>query len=131
MLREPRYRADRAEVDKIAVREPMLLIGNPAGGTEEYAPWETTATAWTEVATTQPTIAGAIALNAQAERRRMVSNSPPSLLDRQRDRHFLDSGNIPESGAEGVRMKMPVWPAFGDSHDEQQTFYAPCPPIYC
>jgi hypothetical protein len=87
----------------------MLLIGNPADGTEEYAPSETanlklkhaTATAWTEVATTQPTTAGAIALNAQAERRRIASNSRPSLLDRRRDRHFLDSGNIPESGAEG------------------------------
>src|SRR5215469_18533826 len=54
----------------------------------------------------------------------MVSNSRPSLLDRRRDRHFHDSGNIPESGAEGVSMKMPVRPAFGDSHDEQQTFYA-------
>ena len=60
-----RYRAARAEVDKIAVREPMLPNGNPADETEEYATWETanlkatdaTATAWTEVATTQPTTA--------------------------------------------------------------------------
>ena len=58
-----RYRAARAEVDKIAVREPMLPNGNTADETEEYATWETanlkatdaTATAWTEVATTQPT----------------------------------------------------------------------------
>jgi hypothetical protein len=66
-----RYRAARAEVDKIAVREPMLPNGHPADETEEYAKWETAnlkatdaaATAWTEVATTQPTtVAGAIAL---------------------------------------------------------------------
>jgi hypothetical protein len=51
-----RYRAARAEVDKIAVREPMLPNGNPADETEEYATWETanlkatdaTATAWTD-----------------------------------------------------------------------------------
>ena len=66
-----RYRAARTEVDRIAVREPMLPNGNPADGTEEYARWETAnlkatdaaATAWTEVTTTQPTtVAGAIAL---------------------------------------------------------------------
>ena len=66
-----RYRAARAEVDKIAIREPMLPNGHPADETEEYARWETanlkatdaTATAWTEVAITQPTtVAGAIAL---------------------------------------------------------------------
>ena len=66
-----RYRAARNEVDKIAVREPMLPNGNPADETEEYAAWETAslkatdvvATAWTEVATTQPTtMPGAIAL---------------------------------------------------------------------
>jgi hypothetical protein len=66
-----RYRAARAEVDKIAVREPMLPNGNPADETEEYATWETanlkatnaTAITWTEVATTQPTtMVGAIAL---------------------------------------------------------------------
>jgi hypothetical protein len=66
-----RYRAARAEVDKIAIREPMLPNGHPADETEEYATWETanlkatdvTAAAWTEVATTQPTtVAGAIAL---------------------------------------------------------------------
>ena len=64
-----RYRAARAEVDKIAVREPMLPNGHPADEMEEYAAWETAslkatdaaATAWTEVATTQPTtVAGAI-----------------------------------------------------------------------
>ena len=66
-----RYRAARAEVDKIAVREPMLPNGHPADEMEEYAAWETAslkatdaaATAWTEVATTQPTtVAGAITL---------------------------------------------------------------------
>jgi hypothetical protein len=66
-----RYRAARAEVDRIAVREPMLPNGNPADETEEYATWETAnlkatdgaATAWTEVTTTPPTtVAGAIAL---------------------------------------------------------------------
>jgi hypothetical protein len=31
-----RYRAARAEVDKIAVREPLLPNGNPADETEEY-----------------------------------------------------------------------------------------------
>jgi hypothetical protein len=63
-----RFRAARAEVDKIAIREPMLPDGHPADETEEYARWETanlkatdaTATAWTEVAITQPTtVAGA------------------------------------------------------------------------
>jgi len=66
-----RYRAARNEVDKIAVREPMLPNGNPADETEEYAVWETVshkaqdiaATAWAEVTATQPTtVAGAIAL---------------------------------------------------------------------
>ncbi len=66
-----RYRCARVEVDKIAVREPMLPNGHSADETEEYATWETAnlkatdaaATAWTEVATTQPTtVAGAIAL---------------------------------------------------------------------
>lgn len=66
-----RYRAASAELDKIAVREPTLPNGNPADETEEYAAWETAslkatdavATAWTEVATTQPTtVPGAIAL---------------------------------------------------------------------
>jgi hypothetical protein len=65
-----RYRAARAEVDNIAVREPMLPNGHVADETEEYAKRETAnlmatdaeATAWTEVATTQPTtVAGAIA----------------------------------------------------------------------
>jgi hypothetical protein len=66
-----RYRAARAELDKIAVREPTLPNGNPADETEEYAAWETAshkaqdvaATAWAEVTATQPTtVAGAIAL---------------------------------------------------------------------
>jgi hypothetical protein len=51
-----RYRAARAEVDKIAVREPMLPNGHPADETEEYARWEkanlkatdAASTAWAE-----------------------------------------------------------------------------------
>jgi hypothetical protein len=58
-----RYRAARAELDKIAFREPMPPNGNPADETEEYAAWETAghkaqdvaATAWAEVKFASPT----------------------------------------------------------------------------
>ena len=66
-----RYRAARAELDNISVREPTLPNGNPADETEEYAVWETAShkaqdvatTAWAEVTATQPTtVAGAVDL---------------------------------------------------------------------
>jgi hypothetical protein len=56
-----RYRAARAEVDNIAVREPMLPNGHPADETEEYAKWETANLMATDAAATAPaTVVGCV-----------------------------------------------------------------------